>query len=152
FQLWHVACHPPDPLPLFQIGCARSFGGDTMFARQRGLFRPRPAGKVIRRPALECLEDRTAPATFAGVTPTFGFTGSTFGAAGFGSTAAGSGLGNLGFGVGVPTTTLNTFGLGLGVPGFGTTTLTATGLGLGTTGFGTGTAGFGVGPLGLGPT
>lgn len=123
-----------------------------MLVRLRKLFGPR-APRQATRPALEFLEDRTAPATVSGVTPTFGFLGSTFGAAGFGSTAAGFGLGNPGFGVGgAPTTTLGTFGLGLGVPGFGTTTLTATGLGLGTTGFGTGTAGFGVGPLGLGST
>jgi hypothetical protein len=124
-----------------------------MFARLRELFRPRPARRALRRPTLESLEDRTAPATVTGVTPTFDFTGGAFGAGGFGSTAAGFGLGNPGFGLGgAPTTSLSTFGLGLGVPGFGTTTLTATGLGLGTTGFGTGTAGFGVGPLGLGST
>ncbi len=123
-----------------------------MFARLRELFRPRPARRATRRPTLESLEDRTAPATVAGVVPTFGFSGSTFGAGGFGTASAGFGLGNTGFGAGVPTITPATFGLGLGVPGFGTTTLTATGLGLGTTGFGTGTAGFGVGPLGLGST
>ncbi len=125
-----------------------------MFARLRTLFRRRAARPVSRhRPALECLEDRTAPATVTGVTPTFGFSGGPFGTGGFGATAAGLGLGNPGFGVGgAATTTLSTFGLGLGVPGFGTTSLTALGLGLSTTGFGTGTAGFGVGPLGFGST